>query len=178
VREKKPLSDVGCDPGYPSVREAMSRREFLNELLLGGVALGGMALGLPGSALAKTGPRPKPKPKRVDLPVTTYVYGGCNYKVVGVTAWTTSTALVAFVKKRSEAAGIDAAVRKVLKAHTCADIKDRKRAARLEKRIGKALSAHFKKRTRRKVAAPKIRMKLRPISWGRTPGFVSKPSFP
>jgi hypothetical protein len=47
-------------------------------------------------------------------------------------------------------------VRKVLDAHTCADLRQGKRLAKLQRRLAKALAARFRKRQKVGIAAPTV----------------------
>jgi len=143
---------------YPSVIDTelahASRRDFLRTALSTSAAAGVMLVAGRGTSLAG-GRRPKTYKTAISVgPRYTFRYG--NYELQRLAVQSKSVALIRFLEQKKESAGITKAVRKVLDAHTCADLGAGKKLARLQQRVAQALRAQYRKRTKRWVAAPTV----------------------
>jgi len=157
MKKVKPVQDYD-EHGYPSVIDSelahVSRRGFLRAALSTSAAAGVMVVAGGGLSLAG-GRRPKTYKTSVNAGHR-YTFKHGNYEVQRIAVQTRSERLLRFLENKREAAGVTKAVRKVLDAHTCADLRNGKRLARLQRRVGKAIGAHYRKRTKRYVAAPTV----------------------
>jgi hypothetical protein len=157
MRKIKPVKDYD-EHSYPTVIDAelahVSRRGFLRAALGTSAAAGVMLVAGGGTGLAG-GRRPKTYKTYLNVGHRyTFRYG--NYELQRLAVQTQSEQLIRFLENKKEAAGITKAVRKVLDAHNCADLRDGKKLSRLQRRVGKAIRAHYRKRTRRWVVAPTV----------------------
>lgn len=138
-----------------------SRRTFLRGAAVAGAALTGALLpsalwrqSSGGSAQAAPA---KPGTKRVTLRFQRrYVFRHGNYELQSAVAQTGDTQLAGFLADPKAALGLEAALRRVLDAHSCVDLLQGKRLARLQERLGTALVEHYRKTTRRMAAAPTV----------------------
>lgn len=155
MRKIRPQTSYKDADQYPSVIDtALSRRAFLKGALTTTAAAG--ALLVPdGAGLVAGGRRPKTYRTAVKLS-RRYQFRYGNYQVQRITVQTTSAALVRFIENQKESAGIEKAVRKILDAHTCADLKDGKKLARLQRRVAKVLAARYRKRKGSRVRMPTV----------------------
>lgn len=157
MKNIKPVQDYD-EHSYPSVIDSelahVSRRGFLRAALSTSAAAGAVLVAGGGTSLAG-GRRPKTYKTSVKVGSRyTFRYG--NYELQRIAVQTRSEHLLRFLENKKETAGVTKAVRKVLDAHTCADLRDGKKLARLQKRVGKAIVARYRKRTKRAVAAPTV----------------------
>jgi hypothetical protein len=143
---------------YPSVIDSeldhVSRRGFLRAALSTSAATGALLVAGPGTVLAG-GRRPKTYKTQVNVGYR-YTFRHGNYELQRIAVQTKSERLIRFLEDKKEAPHITQAVRKVLDAHNCADLRDGGKLARLQRRVGQALRAVYRKRTKRWVAAPTV----------------------
>ena len=155
MKKIQPHTTYDNDTGYPSaIEDHLSRRGFMRSALAGTAATAGLLMQAPdGNAR-----RPRtPKPKRVTLNLSNrYRFKHGNYQIQKIVLQTRSSALVAFLEDRREATGVQAALKKVLDAHSCVDLLNGKKLARLQLRVAKALTKQYRFRTRRVVATPTV----------------------
>lgn len=171
TRRPRPVREH--QPAYPSVLEPSDetdapmdpdRRGFLGQVALGAAGLAGglITAGLSSPAARARGrgrrpPRPRPRPLRVSLPYGgTYTFRYGNYALQRALVETHDPKLVAFIGDAKERAALTKVVRRVLDAHTCADLLDTKRLARLRGAVAKAVRAHYRARTRRRPPQPVV----------------------
>lgn len=162
----KPVKTYDDHVGYPSVAEAWSRRDFLKKALAGATALGGLLVLPPVAVAAKRHIWKKRKKKLFRVSVTLkhpYRFWSCQSEAYMVVLLTPSKRLVSFLGKKKESKGIQKAIMKALAGHGCHDLRDKKRLKRFHQRLGDALAAHYKKRTKRRVAAPGATLALRMV---------------
>ncbi len=146
------------EQSYPSVADSeldhVSRRGFLRVALGTSAAAGAMLVAGGGTGLAG-GRRPKTYKTTINL-TRRHRFPYSNYQLDRLAVQSKSERIIRFLRNKKEAAGIDAAVRTVLKAHTCDDLLDGKKLARLQRRVGKAIAARYRKRTKRRIATPTV----------------------
>lgn len=171
ARRPRPVPEH--QPAYPSVLEPADhaasppdgdRRGFLGHAALGAAGLAGALLsgGLLSSAAqawarGRRRPRPRPRPLRAKLPYGgsyTFRYG--NYALLRAMVETHDPRLVAFVRDRRERAALARIVRRVLAAHTCADLLNARRLARLRSAVAKAVRGQYRARTGRRTPLPVV----------------------
>ena len=157
MKKIKPVNKYD-EQGYPSVIDTelahTSRRNFLRTALSTSAAAGVMLVAGRGTGLAG-GRRPKTYKATFNVG-RRYTFRHGNYELQRLAVQSKSEAFIRFLGKSKEGAGIKKAVRKILDAHNCADLKNGKKLARLQRRVGKALKSHYRKRTKRWVAAPTV----------------------
>lgn len=161
MKRLQPVKTQEEDAGYPTVAEALSRRDFIKTALTGATALGGL---LVAPSVVWSAVRTKTKRKLYRATVTlklAYPFWNCGCEAYQVVAVTPSKRLASFLVNKKESKGIQAEVRKVLGAHGCHDLADLKRLKKFHQRLGNALAAYYKKRTKRRIKAPRTRIQLR-----------------
>ena len=157
MKTVNPLTSYEAQP-YPSAVDAelahVSRRGFLRAALSTSAAAGVLLVAGRGTGRAG-GRRPKTYKTAINVgPRYTFRYG--NYELQRLTAQTKNERLARFFGDNKESTGLGRAVRKVLDAHNCADLRDGRRLARLQRRVGRAIAAHYRKRTHRRVTPPTV----------------------
>ncbi len=143
------------DGGYPSVADVdLSRRGFLAVAATGAAGLGAAML-LPGAAEAGR----KRGMKKVVLHFG-YRIRGCKHharhRVEKLVVQSYDRRLVAFLSASKERAGINAAVRAVLKKYRCKDLLDAARRGKMARVLGQALAARYRKRKGRRARRPSV----------------------
>ncbi len=155
MRKVRPQKSYDDHEQYPSVIDtALSRRAFLRGGLSTSAAMGGMVL-LGGAESIAGGRRPKTYRAAVKL-TRRYRFRYGNYEIQRIVVQTRSGRLVRFLGDKKESPGIEKAVRKVLDAHSCADLRNGKSLARLQRRIAKALSDRYRRRKGSGAAKPTV----------------------
>ncbi len=146
------------DQSYPSVIDTeldhVSRRGFLRVALGTSAAAGAMLVTGTTTSLAG-GRRPKTYKTTVNIG-RRYRFRYGNYELRRIAVQSKSKRFIRFLENKKESAGVIKAIRKVLDAHTCADLHDGKKLARLQRRVAKALTARYAGRTKHKVAVPTV----------------------
>jgi len=155
MRKVRPQTSYHDADLYPSVIDAhFSRRAFLRGALSTSAAAG--AVLMTGSAgLLAGGRRAKTYRTAVKLSQR-YRFRYGNYQLQRITVQTASPQLVRFLEDKMETARTEKAVRKILDAHSCADLRKGKKLARLQRSIAQALAGQYRKRRRSRVAAPTV----------------------
>ncbi len=154
-RKVRPQKEYDAQNEYPSVIEAdLDRRAFLRGALSASAAAGVMLV--PGiGALRAGGKRPKTYRATVRLSRRyTFRYG--NYQLQRIVVQSASAGFIRFLGEKKEQPGIEKAVRKILSAHSCADLRKGKRLAKLQRRVAKALAARYRSRKAKRVAEPTV----------------------
>jgi hypothetical protein len=157
MKKVRPVQDYD-EQSYPSVIDSeldhVSRRGFLRVALTSSAAAGVM-LAAGGATSLAGGRRPKTYKTRIHIG-RRYRFRYGNYELSRIAVQSKSERFIQFLQNKKETPGVIKAVRKVLDAHTCADLTDGKKLARLQRRVGKAVVARYRLRTRRRIAAPTV----------------------
>lgn len=155
MRKIRPQTSYHDADQYPSVIDThLSRRTFLRGAL-GTSAAAGAVLMTGSAGLLARGRRPKTYRTAVKL-TQRYRFRYGNYQVQRITVQTTSSRLVRFLEDKKESARTEKAVRKILDAHSCADLRQGKKLARLQRRVAQVLADQYRKRRRSRVALPTV----------------------
>lgn len=157
MKRIEPKRQYDQDAGYPSMADVdvaandavdLDRRGFLGAAMAGAAALGG-ALLVPDTALAGR----RRGSQRVVWRVR-FRLRGCKHRIEKLVVQSYDPKLIKFLRTAGEAAGINTALRAVLKAYKCRDLHDTKRRRAMQQALGKALTARYRARTRRRTARP------------------------
>ena len=124
--------------------------------------------------------RSKRKIHRVDFQVyPRYRFRGCkDYWADRLHIQTTNARFAKFLGDDKERAGIRKAVLRVMKRHTCADLKNRKRLTRLQIALGSTLVKHYRKRRRSRTGRPIVTLVITRHDHAALEGLFETPAMP